>query len=96
MARRNPLHNTSVDDFLGHLPAGPLADGTTRLARSLTSQGHDLAHLLWGDPAGSPGTRRIPQPFFQAQILQAGSLEPQPAIAPKRTVSTSRPTWRAI
>ena len=38
--------------------------GATALARSRTSQGHDLANLLWGDPGRCPGTRHIPQPFF--------------------------------
>ena len=52
------------DDLISQFPAGPLADRTTALAWGLTSQGHDLANLLWGDPGGSPRTGRIPQPFF--------------------------------
>ena len=81
MAGGNPFHNALLDDLIGQFPAGPLADWTTALAGGLTGQGHDLANLLWGDPGGSPGTRRIPQSFFQAQVCQRGCLQPQPAVA---------------
>ena len=64
MTGGNPFYDAFFDDLISQFPAGPLADRTTALAGGLTSQGHDLANLLWGDPGGSPRTRRIPQPFF--------------------------------
>ena len=74
MTGGNPFYDAFFDDLISQFPAGPLADRTTALAGSLTSQGHDLANLLWGDPGGSPRTRRIPQPFFYTQVFQNGCL----------------------
>ena len=94
MTGGNPFYDAFFDDLISQFPAGPLADRTTALAGGLTSQGHDLANLLWGER--EPQTRRIPQPFFYTRSSRMAACSPSQRLRQNRTVSTSRPTSRAI
>jgi hypothetical protein len=47
------------------------------------SQGKHLADLFRGNPGRSPGAGHIGQTVFEAQVLQADSLDTQSALAPE-------------
>src|SRR5687767_11062824 len=70
VARGDPLNDAAFDDFVGHLPGGPLADRARGLRGRLAGQGDDPADLVRGDPRRRPGPRSIGQPLRGAQLGQ--------------------------
>src|SRR5712692_6330015 len=82
MARRYLRQNAALDDLVGNLASGPLADRALGLARLFASQAHDLAHLLSTNLSRSPWARRVRQPLGYTQIVQGHGLQAQPTLAP--------------
>ncbi len=83
MAGRNLGHDAALHEFVGDLPAGPLADRATRRSRRGAGQFDDLANLGVGNPHGSAGARRIGQPLGDGAVGEGHCLQAEPALAPE-------------
>ena len=83
MARRNLLDNAPYADFLGKLPARPLADRASSETGGFAGQGHDVADLLGGDPSRVARARRIRQAVGNALVLETDRVEAEPTLAPE-------------
>src|SRR5450759_4139656 len=82
MPGRNRGDDASLHDLIGNLTARPLANRTLGLRRLLTSQGHDLAHLIGRDLGQFAGSVAVLQAFLHRKISQRYRLQQQPAIPP--------------
>jgi hypothetical protein len=77
------INDPPFDNFVGDLAIGPVGNGASRLAGSLTGHGHDRADLLGRNPGRLARAGRIAEAFFQAQLGQGDRLEEHPAFPPK-------------
>jgi hypothetical protein len=83
MARRDVIEDAPFDDFVSDLAIGPVGNGASRLAGSLTSHGSDRTDLLSRAPWPLARAGRIAEAFFEAQLGQGNRLEEHPAVPPE-------------
>ena len=96
MTGGNPFYDAFFDDLISQFPAGPLADRTTALAGA--SQARDM---IWQTcsgviRAGAPGRGASRNLSSILRSSRMAACSPSQRLRQNRTVSTSRPTSRAI
>jgi hypothetical protein len=69
VARRDAVGDAAADDLVGQLAVAPLTDRSSRTARLLARQGHDLAHLLRTQTGHRAWSERIGQPIRRTHFL---------------------------
>lgn len=83
MAIGNLLDDAALLEFVGDLAPSPLANRATGALRCFAGNSLDLADHLIAERARFARTRRIGQALDYTQVVQAGRLEKQPALAPE-------------
>ena len=83
MAWGDVIEDAPFNDLVSDLAIGPVGDGTSRLAGSLTGHGGNRTDLLRRDAGPLARAGRIAEAFFQAQLGQGDRLEEHPAVPPE-------------
>ena len=77
------IQDAPFDNLVSDLAIGPVGNGASRLAGSLTGHGDDRADLLGRDPGALARAGRIAEALFEAQLGQRDRLEEHPAFPPE-------------
>jgi hypothetical protein len=83
MAWGDVLDDAPFDNLVSDLAIGPVGNGASRLAGSLTGHGGDRTDLLSRDSWPLARSGRIAEAVLEAQLGQGNRLEEPPAVPPE-------------